>query len=185
MVKTGIELEFLLGEYKAGMEEMIKLRSKFTILLTVSILSLSAHASLVVSVTTDKSIYQLGETVEVYVSLYNPTSESLPLTYGSNLEATYLIDNSYYWHHSISHLPVILHGTIQSEQTLTWQLNHNDFHQTQYPLNIGFHSVQGASLAGEMSGQLSEVVTFQVIPEPTTLSLLALGASMIWSVRRK
>ena len=40
------------------------------ILFVIVILSLSAHASLEISVTTDKSTYQFGEIVEVYVSLY-------------------------------------------------------------------------------------------------------------------
>jgi len=150
----------------------------FFIVLVV-ILSLPAYASLEISVVTDKEVYQLGETVEVYVSLYNPTPDPVTLTYGSSLVATYLMDQSYYWHTNVIALDVILHKTIQPDQTLMWQLDHEEHHQAYYPLGVGYHSVQGGSMAWQLNGQLSEPFEFQVVPEPTTLSLLSLGAVLL------
>lgn len=156
-------------------KEKMKLERIFSPLVLIAFLSFPVHASLEISVATDKTVYQPGETVEVYVSLYNPTSESVTLTHGSSLEVTYLMDQSYYWHLNVHALDVITYRTIQPEQTVTWQLNHDDYHQSYYSLDIGYHSVQGGSLAEELGGLLSEPVEFQVIPEPATILLLTLG----------
>jgi len=144
----------------------------FISIISVLLLSIPLYASLEISVTTDKPVYQVGEIIKVYVSLYNPTPLPVKLTYGSSLTATYLMDQSYYWHTDVVYNPYISSLTIQPEQTFTWQLNH---HQTYYPLNIGYHSVQGGSMAGEMWGQLSEPVEFRVIPEPASIFLLGTG----------
>lgn len=148
------------------------------------ILSFPAFASLEITVDTDKDIYLIGETVEVYISAYNPTAEDITLNMATP-PTRYLMDDTYFWQQnmvSVDWTPPLDTVLIQSGQTLTWQLDHDEAENTQYPLEVGFHTVRGYIYSTETIGQYSELVEFQVIPEPLTFSLLLLGSFFI---RRK
>jgi hypothetical protein len=141
----------------------------------------TANATLQLSVSTDKSVYHIGETVKIFVSAYNPSSTAVKLTFGSGtLKATYLMDGTYNWARNKSDIDVIANLTIKPYETLTWQLDHNTSEQSYYPLTVGAHSVQGALLAWELGGQLSDLVEFRVTtPEPTTILLLGSGLLLL------
>jgi len=157
----------------------MKVNIVFITIVLVLILSLPLYASLEISVATDKQVYQRGETVEVYVSLYNPTAEAITIYVGYPI-ATYLMDDIYFWHQNKVFPAVLLPPiSIEGYQSLTWQLNHDVKELEDYPLGAGIHSVIGYVYSNETIGQHSDAVNFEVIPEPTTLSLFALGAVLL------
>lgn len=156
----------------------------WTILMVLIILSSFANAALEIVVDTDKDVYQLGETVEVYISVYNPTAEDITLNVATP-PARYLVDETYFWQQnliSIDWTPPLDTVLIQSGQTFTWQLDHDEIESVEYALGVGNHTVRGYVYSTETIGQYSELVGFQVVPEPVTLSFLFLGSIFI---RRK
>jgi hypothetical protein len=149
------------------------------ICVVVAVLSFFAfvNAGTQVSVSTDKSYYQPGETVHIFVSAYNPASTEITLGFGTSLQATYLLDGIYQWDKNKIFTTSPISLTIQPFQTYTWQFDHDAQEQNYYPLAVGNHSVLGI-----VKDQYSEPATFQVIPEPTSMLLLGLGGLLI---RRK
>ena len=150
----------------------------------VCVMSVPVYALLELSVTTNQDFYLPGETVEVYVSVTNTGFLPTTLSFSNSLEATYVMDDTYDWSSSLVVLPMTHELTINGGQTLTWQLDHDAYHQGKYPLGVGLHMVQGSCTALQMFGQLSDPVLFEVIPEPATLALMALGA-MLTRIKRK
>jgi hypothetical protein len=128
-------------------------------------------------VSTDKSVYQFGETVHIFVSAYNPTSTDITLGFTTSLQAPYLLDGVYQWDKNKIFTTTPTSVTIQPEQSYTWQLDHNAREQNYYSLAVGNHSVMGI-----VNDQYSDPTTFQIIPEPATLFLIGLGSLL---VRRK
>lgn len=158
---------------------------KFSIIAGLLIvLSFSAHATLQITVDTDKDVYQVGENVHVYISVYNPSAEDITLNMATP-PAKYLLDETYFWKQnmvSISWAPPLDDVLIQSGQTLIWQLDHNEVENAEYPLEVGIHTVRGYVYSIETIGQFSELVEFQVVPEPITFSLLGIG---VFFIKRK
>jgi hypothetical protein len=149
----------------------------------------TANATLQISVATDKAVYQLGETVEVYISVYNPTSSAVtmyvPDPYSGQPVARYLMDDTYFWPPDAISPQVFLPPvpmTIQAGGTLTWELEHGTIQNAEYSLIAGVHSVKGFVYADVFIGQYGGPVAFQVVPEPMTISLLAFGFLLL---RRK
>lgn len=131
-----------------------------------------------ISVATDKEIYQLNEEVTVLVTAYNPNPEPVTLRFGSTLVASYLMDDAYYWHENRNFAPVLLRKDIEPNSRFTWELAHGSKDMDLHALDLGVHSVVGEVVG---YGQ-SEVVNFEVIPEPATIVILGFG--VFW-VRKK
>ena len=132
-----------------------------------------------ITVGTDKDVYELGEEVRVYVSVYNP---GLPvtLTFGSTLQASYLMDGTYYWHQDKYFLDVITNVTIDSNATHTWELVHGMYEMESYPLDIGIHTLVGKVMAWQLiDNNTSEVICYEVIPEPVAILLFGIGGLLL------
>ena len=158
------------------------------------ILSSSAKASLDISAVTNKSIYELGETVNITISVFNSGSTAETLMGGGKylmedgsggiMSTDYIIDDTYIWsdrYKVIDGTGVMWMKEFQPGQTQTWVMSHGSQQMQDYPLNAGTHSIVGK--AG--FNLYSNPVSFEVIPEPTTLSLLALGAFFAGRRRRR
>lgn len=130
-----------------------------------------ASASLQISVTTDKPVYQMGETINVSITVINSGSTSEKL-YGGYYFTTYIIDDAYNWADRFAP-QVILQTTFQPGETKMWEMAHEINEWQEYPLTVGMHSLVG----GAGFTLLSDPVEFEVIPEPT--SILLLGAGLI------
>lgn len=139
------------------------------------VLSFSAHATLQITVDTDKDVYQVGENVHVYVTAYNPTSESIKLTFFTSIESSYVIDATYNWAHHQINTPFSHSIMLNPYTSKTWEFTHGISEQHDYFLNVGSHSVIGQVGAMELSDINSLPSDFMVVPEPATLSLLCLG----------
>lgn len=144
---------------------------------TIFVFAGLARATLVeVSVATDKPTYQLNEEVTVFVTAYNPNSETVTLNGGIPF-ASYVMDGTYNWADwHTSPLPVIIPLTIQPNDSFTWNMTHDAQEMQRYPLAIGVHTVIGEVLAIELIGDgESAPLEFEVIPEPTTILLMVIG----------
>ena len=161
--------------------------SIFFIMFVIVILSLSAHASLEIYTTTNKSVYQLGETVNLSITVFNSSSTAETLfgggiytndggEDGSGGTTDYIMDDNYIWSdwHKIDTggSGLMWMKDFQPGETKTWIMSHGTQHMQDYPLDVGSHSVVGK--AGFTL--YSDPVTFQVIPEPASFLLLSLGA---------
>jgi len=124
-----------------------------------------------VTVATDKESYLLGEEVIVSVIAYNPNPEPVTLGFSSSLVVSYLMDNVYDWAEGRQFSPVILQLTIQPYNFKTLELVHGYDEMAIYPLDVGTHTVVGEFVG---YGQ-SAPVQFEVIPEPSSILLLAIG----------
>ena len=132
-----------------------------------------------VSVATDKPQYQFEEDVIVSVSAYNPTESPVTLTFGSDIQTSYWMDSIYDWEEGRSRLTVITYVKIAAYDSYTWQMTHAAYERTQYPLDLGAHTV-----VGEVLGYgLSDPVEFEVIPEPSTIIMISIG--VIWFKKKK
>ena len=140
-----------------------------------------ARATIVeVSVATDKPTYLLGEHVTVFVTAYNPSLESVTLTFGSALQASYLMDDVFDWTEGKVWAYGVTQVVINSHDFYTWDLIHGSNEMTRYPLNIGNHVVVGEVIG---YGQ-SAPVEFEVIPEPTIFLFLVMGIAGIRAKHR-
>ncbi len=171
--------------------------------LIVTILPSGAVADdIQLTVTTDKSTYLVGEDITISVTAYNPGSENVTLTFPTSLQASYIMDldyNAYYYRggrrigDDIA-FSEITEVTLAPESSHTWELELD--WGTEYRISlgstiiiwppdmleyvdrrIGTHSVMGVlqTMNPFRGGVISEPAQFEVIPEPATLSLLAIG----------
>jgi hypothetical protein len=135
------------------------------------LLPICANATIVdISIVTDKPTYQLGEYVTVSITAYNPNSA--PVTLGLPLsQPTYLMDGTFNWNHNKIFAPVMMYKTINAYDSWTLDRVHGAYEMSLYPLSMGSHSVVG--IVGTYGSSLP--VQFEVIPEPATLALIAMG----------
>jgi Intracellular proteinase inhibitor len=135
-----------------------------------------------ISVATDKTTYLVDEDVQVFISAYNPGTDPVTLTFASDIQITYWMDEIYDWQEGRSRLPAITQVTINPNTTHTWDLTHSSYEMSLYPLEIGTHNVVGIVMAYELpcSGD-STPVEFKVIPEPATLFFFSFGT--LWIIR--
>jgi len=151
--------------------------------------AIPSNATIVdISVETDKPTYQSGEYVTVSITAYNPNPQ--PVTLNSGIPfASYVMDDTYNWADwHTSDIPVIIPLTIQSNSSYTWILIHDEQEMQRYPLEVGMHSVVGKVLASELVGNNESLpLQFEVIPEPTTISLFffSLPIFRVFSKRKK
>jgi intracellular proteinase inhibitor BsuPI len=124
-----------------------------------------------ISVATDKSKYVLGEYVTVYISAYNPNTETVSLGFPSALQATYIMDDIFDWSNDKVYTPVPTGLSIDPGASHIWTLYHGNSEMDSYPLNIGTHTIVGEVIN---YGQ-STPVEFEVVPEPASFVLLLLG----------
>jgi hypothetical protein len=136
------------------------------------VLAVCAQATLEISVATDKTAYQPGENVDIFIRVFNSGSTSENL-YSGFYFTTYIMDGVYDWADR-SQPMVIVTVTLLPVETRTWEMTHGFNEMQTYPLDIGTHSVVGG--AGSLR---SMPVEFQVVPEPAALSLLALGVFLL------
>jgi hypothetical protein len=138
------------------------------------VLSFSAHATLQITVNTDKDVYHLGEYVAISITAYNPNPQEVTLNFSGRL-ATYTIDDIF----NLANWPFFPRKsivTIQPNTTFTWQLIHDYWPTQEYPLSVGIHTVIGQLWAEELGeNNITSPIQFEVIPEPTTFLLLTFG----------
>jgi len=131
-----------------------------------------AEATVVdVSTATNKVTYLLGEEVTVFVIAYNPNPELVTLSFPSALQASYLMNDVYDWSEGRQFAQVPTGVRIEAYGSYTWELTHGPDDMTVCPLDVGTHTVVGEVVG---YGQ-SAPVQFEVIPEPMSVLLLAIG----------
>ena len=136
------------------------------------------------TVTTDKPTYSIGEPIVVTITAYNPNDYALTVDFGSTIQSTYIMDGLYDWQSDKIALTVITQITIPAEGSYTWDLEHEWEYTVGsttygYDLSVGTHSVVGG-LLGMLTPPFSHdlysaPVEFEIIPEPVTLAMLAVG----------
>ena len=147
-------------------------------------------AEIELSVVTDKPSYWVGEDITVSVTAYNPNDYQVSLQFSSSFQASYIMDNVYDWSSDKLFLGVFTEVTIDPGSSHNWNFEH-DWEYTVgsetfgYDLSIGTHSVVGTLQPDHLGGYTyySQAVEFEVVPEPATLSLLAIGGLAL--LRRK
>ena len=154
------------------MKKQILVAIVFTMIMCFSTL---ANATIVdISASTDKTVYQLGETVVVSIIVYNPNPEPVTLSYsGGNI--TYIMDNIFDWKTGKAFPLWVLNKTIDAYDFWTVELVHGSVESSFYPLDAGNHSVVG--IIGSYGSSVP--VQFEVVPEPGTLSLFCGSAFLI------
>lgn len=118
------------------------------------------NASIEISAATDKPIFQAGEYVTVSITAYNPTSETITLSFGTSKQVTYIMDDTYDWSDDKVFAPALTYRVISPYSSYTWNLVHDFREFESYPLLIGEHSVIAIVLG---YGQ-RDPIQFQVIP---------------------
>lgn len=129
----------------------------------------TTNAALQISIATDKSIYQIGETIGISITVFN-SGTTFETLYGGFYFTTYIMDGVYDWADR-SGPQVVIHTTFLPGETKRWEMAHGFYEWQAYPLAVGTHSIVG----GAGFTLLSEPVEFQVIPEPVTLLLFGVG----------
>lgn len=107
---------------------------KINILFTgIAFITSIVSAQIEVTVATDKSTYQYGDSVEIFVVAYNPTSEPITLSWPDHCQFDYLIDGEPH----ITCIQVPSELTIESQSYHTWEWTDTE------PLETGEHEIVG------------------------------------------
>ncbi len=155
---------------------------KLIVIVILALLPACANATIVeISAATDKPTYLLDEEITISVTAYNPNPEPVTLTFSSSTQASYFMDNIYDWKEHHGAWLWLTHQQIEGLSSHTWTLVHGVEEMQTYPLAVGPHTFVGEILG---YGQ-STPVEFEVIPEPTSLLLLAMGMLGIRTNRHK
>jgi hypothetical protein len=152
------------------------MRSIWVVLISEIVLLSTVKADLIeITVDTDKDVYNMGESVTVYVSAYNPGFETITLSFATSSQANYFMDGIFDYSSYIISVPRCTEVQIAGNDSYTWTLKHMKDLLSAYPLLQGTHSVVGQVVGYGESGPAQ----FEVIPEPATLILLALGSLLV------
>ena len=159
---------------------------KIMLILAVAVLGCSlstAHGTLVdITVFTDKPVYNLNEDVIVTVTATNPNPYSVTLSLNHEPTASYSMDDSFNWALYQTGFPAIVTFTFAPSQSHSWDMVHALYERSIYPLSLGLHSVIGELLVYVPDDDppfillVSDSLEFEVIPEPATILLFAVGA---------
>jgi len=153
----------------------MKVMRTITVALVLGLTGMARGTIVDICAATNKPVYELGEEVVVFVIAYNPNPEPVTLTFGSALQRSYLMDGIYDWRTGHGWTLYPTQRTIDPYDSHTWQLTHGTYEMTIYPLGVGAHTV-----IGEVVGYgYSTPAEFDVIPEPATILLLAVGAVLL------
>jgi len=158
---------------------------KTMLILVVVVLGCSfstAHGTLVdITVSTDKPVYNFNEDVIVTVTATNPNPYSVTLIVSVLPTASYLMDDSFDWALYQTGLPAIVTLPFAPAQSHSWDMVHALYERSIYPLSLGLHSVIGELLVYVPDDDppfillVSDSLEFEVIPEPATFLLFAVG----------
>ena len=140
----------------------------------------TVEPNLSIGVATDKLTYDLGEYVTIYITGYNVGSDTITLGFGTLSQASYLMDNVYDWFDHHHHYAMPSYRVLDAGEDYTWTLVHNSVDLGYYPLTVGTHSVKGEIVDYGYSAP----VEFEVVPEPATFLLLALGTLALLNKRK-
>jgi hypothetical protein len=163
------------GFFERRKEVMKKRLWKIVLVVLLCCVGLTRATVVDITVATDKLVYQLGEYVIVSVTAYNPNPQPVTLNFSST-QATYLMDDTFDWTYGKPFLLWNTQRTINPYESYTWIRPHGAEEMAFYPLGIGIHTVVGQIWAGELGENNTTLpVQFEVIPEPATLVLLAVG----------
>jgi hypothetical protein len=158
---------------------MIK-KAEILIVIILVLCEMTKATTVNISTVTDKESYLLGEEVVVSVIAYNPNPEPVTLTFSSRLNASYLMDDVYDWREFKTFLQIENSLTIEAYDSYTWELRHGSYEMGIYTLDVGTHTVVGEVV----EYGYSVPVQFEVILEPATILLLALGSLFLTRRRR-
>jgi hypothetical protein len=148
-----------------------KIMNRTILFLLVVLLTAPAEAAIVFTISTDKSIYELGEDIVVTITAQNTSStQTGTVSFPDSLQATYWMDDAYDWRWNKYALTVVTYVQIAPLTSVSWIRIHGEVERQDYLPSVGFHEV---SLYRYAPDEYSS--SFQVIPEPATLLLLALG----------
>lgn len=148
------------------------------LLIGLSLLGIINAGLVEVSVDTDKSAYGIGEGVIIYVTAYNPGDETITLSFGSTKQATYIIDGVFDYSSGANYADVVTQVQIVANGSYTWTFEHTGAALSTYPLTLGTHSIVG-QVIGYGDSSTMAAMQFEVVPEPVTLALLAMGGLLI------
>ncbi len=135
--------------------------------------SVCLAAEIEVTVSTDKTVYDYLEPISVSVTATNPNDYTVTLEWPTSGQAAYIMDDTYDHRAYIGVLPVFTYRDIAAHESYTWTYDHLfDY----YTPGVGEHFVTGVVIYdGINDGDQSDPFSFEVVPEPGTLSLLAIG----------
>jgi hypothetical protein len=154
-------------------------RKKILVVLVLGFAGMARATIVDICAATNKPVYDLGEEVVVFVIAYNPNPEPVTLGFVSTLQASYLMDGVFDWSEDKAFAQIPTGARIKPYDSCTWNLSHDSHAMMIYPLDVGFHTVVGEVVG---YGQ-SAPVEFEVVPEPSTLLLFAIG--LIGTRRRR
>jgi hypothetical protein len=152
-----------------------KIMGVITVALVLAFAGMSEATIVEISSSTNKPVYELGEEVVVFVIAYNPNPEPLTLFFGSTLQASYLMDGVFDWTEKKRFEAVLTKQIIEPDHSYTWNLIHDSFETSIYPLGVGTHILVGYVVGYGDSAPLE----FEVVPEPAMILLLGLGSLMV------
>jgi hypothetical protein len=155
---------------------------KLLVILAMLVFANIVSATVVdITVATDKTTYQLGEYVNVYVTAYNPTSQPVTLGFPTAFQATYLMDDTFNWAQGKNFAQSPTWRTIDPYGSYTWTRQHGADEMTLYPLVIGSHTIRGEV---EYQGT-SSPVQFEVVPEPCTFVIFSIALPFVRAVLKR
>ncbi len=110
-----------------------------------------------VSVYTDKEQYSYNEPVEIFVSGYNTTGDTLFLEWGSALQWNYSIDGQW----QLDGAAIFSYLTILPDSIHVWHWTHD------YPIDPGYHEIVGV------------VDNYGLLPNTTYITINGLGVETV------
>ncbi len=119
--------------------------------LTAVLLSTASQAQLVITATTDTTLYGFEQPIGIYITAHNAGSQPVNLQWLTACQSEYWIDQ-YYSQTSIGCAQILTSLTLAPDSSHTWSRVHQS---NQYQVTPGYHTVIGGVIDYGQSQQIS------------------------------
>ncbi len=130
----------------------------FLVFFLLLVTSSTLFSQIKIDVSTDKLEYHYRDSIRIFVTATNSSTESIILSWGSSCQASYEVINEYNWTNDHTCVHILTGLTLEPNQSQTWSFTYKN-----HLLKPGHHKIIGEVLGYGKSDTLEIFITDSVI----------------------